>query len=84
MNTGHSQVRLPRPRRAGVPVVLAVCIGASVGLMLGFTVPWSKLDRQATTLICAHCTHLMHFGSVPETLGDDSFPVNPSTKEGPT
>ncbi len=53
-------------------------------LLLGFTAPWLKLDRQATALICAHCTHMMHFGSAPEVMTDDSFPVNPSTTEGST
>ena len=27
--------------------------------------PWLKLDRNSSTLICAHCSHLMQFGRSP-------------------
>ena len=44
-------------------------------LLLRFNAPWLKLDSQATHLICAHCTHIMHFGTAPEAVADDSFPA---------
>ena len=41
-------------------------------LLAGFNVPWLKLDRQATSLICTHCTHIRAFGKAPD-LSDDAM-----------
>jgi len=30
--------------------------------------PWLKLDRNSTTLICVHCTHHLRFGRAPERV----------------
>lgn len=46
-------------------------------LLLSFNAPWLKLDRQATHLICAHCTHIMHFGTAPVAVSDDAYSVGP-------
>jgi hypothetical protein len=34
------------------------------------SVPWLELDRYATSLICAHCTHMLIFGRAPEPFED--------------
>lgn len=53
-------------------------------LLLRFNAPWLKLDSQSTHLICAHCTHILQFGTTPKPVADDSFPViDPPTGEGP-
>ena len=64
----------------GDPVVCPICQGeefvrSSGGalakpMLMGLNVPWLKLDRQATTLICTHCTNVLTFGKAPE-LADD-------------
>lgn len=42
-------------------------------LLLRFNAPWLKLDRQSTVLICAHCTHIMHFGTAPTVVEGEPF-----------
>jgi len=64
----------------GEPVVCPICRGEefvrssggaySKPMLMGFNVPWLKLDRQATTLICTHCTHVLTFGKAPD-LADE-------------
>ena len=64
----------------GERVVCPVCQGEefvrssggqySKPILMGFNVPWLKLDRQATTLICTHCTNVLTFGKAPE-LADE-------------
>ena len=34
----------------------------------GLNLPWLRLDRASTTLICTHCAHLLSFGRAPERL----------------
>lgn len=54
-------------------------------LLLRFNAPWLRLDRQSTHLICAHCTHIMHFGTAPVAVSDDAYSVGfgRETKEEP-
>ena len=39
--------------------------------LLWMNLPWLKLDRMTTSLICTHCTHILTFGRVPEVADDD-------------
>lgn len=67
-------------RARGVDVVCPVCGGQEFvrasgdfyvkPLFLGFNAPWLRLDRQATSLLCTHCTHLLPFGKAPEPAED--------------
>lgn len=65
----------------GKPIVCPVCDGrefvrSSGGaytkpMLVGFNLPWLKLDSQATSLICTHCTHMLTFGKAPELAEDE-------------
>lgn len=35
-------------------------------LFMSFNVPWLRLDRFTTSLICTHCAHVLTFARVPE------------------
>ena len=65
-----------RYRARGEPVVCPVCEGREFvkvvdrevrrPMFMRWNLPWLKLDRHATTLVCTHCTHMLSFGRSPE------------------
>ena len=62
----------------GEPVICPMCRGDEFvrvpdrevkrPLFMGLNLPWLKLDRFSTTLICTHCTHLLSFARAPERV----------------
>ena len=40
-------------------------------MLLGFNEPWLELDRNATSLICTHCTYILTFGKAPRLADEE-------------
>ena len=39
--------------------------------LMWINLPWLKLDRLSTSLLCTHCTHVLSFGKTPEVFDEE-------------